>query len=430
MKLRLFIIALLSAASLLFSENISAQFPTPPSDIENLERQNGRVWIVSAPTTRALNYDSWGGDSEFFDAYAGYIFHGVKIENFIYDYDDFVGGFVYVYKAADCSPATLSQVIPLEYGSSEGVKFSNGVTMYIAPFNPGNHSMTIAEWSDGELKSANSLKGTYVMVLDFPDNIENSNTQFRAAVNIKKTPNGYDISGAHGIYGTDFNPNNIVSKTGELLKDAIIVRGAQDMVCEPEWLVEYPGLYERFQPIGFNLSISTLTANNATPQWTDRNTFNLRGNVKDVYNGDRSTKIHSFDENGTYILENDDGESIERDEYGRISYIGVPVTLGSGRLYQYNNEKVQKEDYWGGAGTYGRETRYIYNSDGLITQEIIQEERYPIPGVGEDDDVPDISNYTTTYSYLEFDKFGNWTKRIAQTGTKKETETRIITYYY
>lgn len=421
MKLRFFIITLLSVASLPFSENISAQFPTPPSDIENLEHQNGRVWIVTAPTTRALNYDSWGGDSEFFDANARNIFHGVKIGDFIYDYDDFVGGFVYVYKAADCSPATLSKVIPLEYGSSEGVKFSNGVTMYIAPFNPGNHSMTIAEWSDGELKSVNDLNGTYVMVLDFPDNIENSNTQFRAAVNIKKTPNGYDVSGALGIYGIDFNPNNVVTKTGELLKDAIIVRGAQDMVCEPEWLVEYPGLYERFQPIGFDLTISTLTANNATPQWTDRNTFNLRGNVKDVYNGDRISKIHSFDENGAYILENDDWKSIERDEYGRISYIGVP---GQGGRFTYNNnEQVSTETYTAGS-SYGRESRYIYNSDGLITQEIIQEAHSTIGGGG------DISNYTTTYSYLEFDQFGNWTKRIAQTGTKKETETRIITYYY
>lgn len=420
MKLRLFIIALLSAASLLFSENISSQFPTPPSDIENLERQNGRVWIVSAPTTRALNYDSWGGDSEFFDAYAGYIFHGVKIENFIYDYDDFVGGFVYVYKAADCSPATLSQVIPLEYGSSEGVKFSNGVTMYIAPFNPGNHSMTIAEWSDGELKSANSLKGTYVMVLDFPDNIENSNTQFRAAVNIKKTPNGYDISGAHGIYGTDFNPNNIVSKTGELLKDAIIVRGAQDMVCEPEWLVEYPGLYERFQPIGFDLTISTLTANNATPRWTDRNTFNLRGNVKDVFNGKDNSKIYSFDKNGTYLDENDP-EAINRDENGIISFLGF---IGQGSSFEYNdNGQVILERYTAG-NSFIRETQKIYNSEGLIQEEQVKNIHLYMDGS------VDIEEIVITYSYLEFDKFGNWTKRIAQTGTKKETETRIITYYY
>lgn len=175
---------------------------------------------------------------------SGHVIDGVKIGNYIYDYNDYADE-VYVYKASDCVSVTTSYYIPLTYGGSTGTKLSDGSVMYIVPFKPGQYTIS------GAL-SKTQLAGTYVMVFVNPKWEEYSNRRcYTAAVNITKTQKGFCLTDAYGIYGEDLSPKNIVSKTGALLKNAIIYEGEQDMVCAPMWVVDFPGLIQNGYPIGF-----------------------------------------------------------------------------------------------------------------------------------------------------------------------------------
>ena len=156
------------------------------------------------------------------------------------------------------------------------------------------------------------------------------------------------------------------------------------------------------------VAIFTLTtAFDAKAEWTDRNTFGLKGPVKavqDQFNGD----FWEFEEDGDIIYEEGElyYECILRDDYGRITQI-------NGEIYSYNN-KGQVE---GKQIRWDNET-YTYNAKGQVIKAIFQ-------GSGPNGDY----SYTTTYTYQKFDKYGNWIKRTAKTGKKSTVETRTITYY-
>ncbi len=225
----------------------SSQKPTIPSDIVNKEAQNSKNWIVKNKDSKFFHYDSY--EKAFSDgtsnATQGEIINGVKIGNYIYDCDDYGEDYIYVYNAADCVPATTSNFIPLSYGGANGTRLSDGSTLYIVPFNPGKYTISGA-------KSKSQLIGTYMMVFENPNWKEPINGRcYTAVVNITKTNKGYCLTNAYGIYGKDLSAKNIVSKTGALLKNAKIEKGEQDMICEPKWVVEFPGLIERGIPIGF-----------------------------------------------------------------------------------------------------------------------------------------------------------------------------------
>lgn len=161
------------------------------------------------------------------------------------------------------------------------------------------------------------------------------------------------------------------------------------------------------------VAIFTLTtAFDANAQWTDRNTFNLKGPVKEVndyINGDLS-----FNEDGKIIYEEDPQifwARVDRDDYGRITYLS--------RVDFYYNSKGQVERTTCSGGGGFSESKFSYNTNGQVIKEV------------ETGEAIGISKRTTitTYTYQKFDPYGNWIKRTAKIGKKRTVETRIITYY-
>ena len=154
--------------------------------------------------------------------------------------------------------------------------------------------------------------------------------------------------------------------------------------------------------------IALASSINASAQWTDRNTFNLKGPVKEVsdqFNGD----FWSFYEDGEIIYEEDADlywACIIRDDYGRITQI-------SGIRYFYNNKGQVT-----GTAQRAIENEYTYNTKGQVIKVAT------INGW-----IEDCPTSITTYTYQKFDKYGNWTKRTAKTGKTRRVETRTITYY-
>ena len=163
------------------------------------------------------------------------------------------------------------------------------------------------------------------------------------------------------------------------------------------------------------VAIFTLTtAFNANAQWTDRNTFNLKGPVKAVY--DEYGNAMEFEEDGTlYLMKGIDIIIDSRDKHGRITSINA-LAITEYYRYTYNQKGLLiKENYTGGNRGWQSTTKYTYNSKGQVIKEVhIDEDGY---------------RTTTTYTYQAFDSYGNWTKRTAKTGRKSRVETRTITYY-
>ena len=154
------------------------------------------------------------------------------------------------------------------------------------------------------------------------------------------------------------------------------------------------------------VAIFTLTtAFNANAQWTDRNTFNLKGPVKSVIGNNNCDEYLEFEEDGDIIFEEDPNiywANIDRDNKGRITHYPREE-------YTYNNKgQVIKTLVVGG----GREsvTKRYYNAKGQIIKEV-------------------TDGRTTTYTYQKFDSYGNWIKRTAKNKYGTKVETRTITYY-
>ena len=154
------------------------------------------------------------------------------------------------------------------------------------------------------------------------------------------------------------------------------------------------------------VAIFTLTtAFDAKAEWTDRNTFGLKGPVKQVVGNNNYDVYLEFEENGDIIFEEDPDiywAFIERDNKGRITHYPREE-------YTYNNKgQVTTITIVGG----GREsiTKLYYNTKGQVIKEI-------------------TGGKSTTYTYQKFDSYGNWTKRTAKTGKRSTVQTRTITYF-
>ena len=159
--------------------------------------------------------------------------------------------------------------------------------------------------------------------------------------------------------------------------------------------------------------IALASSINASAQWTDRNTFNLKGPVKAIED-QFNCEFLEFEENGDIIFEEDPQiywARVDRDNKGRITYMG--------RMEYIYNNKGQVSEAFCSAGGGSSLIKYTYNSKGQVIKQVAIEHA---PSGRK-------TTSTTTYTYQKFDKYGNWIKRTAKTGKKRTVETRTITYY-
>ena len=160
------------------------------------------------------------------------------------------------------------------------------------------------------------------------------------------------------------------------------------------------------------VAIFTLTTAFDANAWTDRNTFGLKGPVKDVYENGSTDIFSEYDYDGTLSELNNNYWDVSRDKKGRLIEFSMMGTQGYHFTYNTNGQLI-KLKIWAGAGTDYTRT-FTYNAKGQIIKEVLKDGRVTT---------------TTTYTYQKFDKYGNWTKRTAKTGKKSKIETRTITYY-
>lgn len=168
------------------------------------------------------------------------------------------------------------------------------------------------------------------------------------------------------------------------------------------------------------IAIFTLTtAFDASAKWTDRNTFGLKGPVKQViskcHNGSVSYKFE-FDKDGNFIFSEDWLKDwANRDEEGKLICIG---TIGDLTEFEYSSSgKISTLKRYTGIGGF----IYKYNSKGHTIRFDFDGEYAYVKDFG-------FPLYAT-YTYQKFDSYGNWIKRTAKTGKKRTVETRTITYY-
>lgn len=143
--------------------------------------------------------------------------------------------------------------------------------------------------------------------------------------------------------------------------------------------------------------------------------FDLRGPVKKV---EYEEWFCTFNKEGQLLTE--DGESLKnlfiggivRNKEGRLAECHADG-YGS-RSYTYNAQGLPTEIYEDG---YNRE--FTYDEEGYVAtmKEVIAPEMGP-------DDEPEVNKYT--YTILEKDSYGNWTKRKDDAGN---ITTRKISYY-
>ena len=166
------------------------------------------------------------------------------------------------------------------------------------------------------------------------------------------------------------------------------------------------------------VAIFTLTtAFEANAKWTDRNTFNLKGPVKAVYENNSNYATWEFDEDGDIICEEGDGVNgpqLSRDKNNRIHSVGY---WNNYYIFSYN-KKGQVSKKIDVCELVENTITYTYNTKGHIIKSV---SKYP-PAY-------EIPTEITTYTYQKFDKYGNWIKRTAKTGKTRTVETRTITYY-
>ena len=153
----------------------------------------------------------------------------------------------------------------------------------------------------------------------------------------------------------------------------------------------------------------------AQPGQGELGIFDLRGPVKKCVWGDNT---YTFDEKGFWLTQN--GRSlksifpggVERDHSGRISYGNADAYGSIG--YVFNSQGLATEINEDG---FSRELSY--DADGYVCKEKQTLE----PEMGDEEGEAEVKTYT--YTIIEKDEMGNWTKRKSAAGT----ETRVITYY-
>lgn len=151
----------------------------------------------------------------------------------------------------------------------------------------------------------------------------------------------------------------------------------------------------------------------------DRGIFELLGNVKScVWKNSETENTFEFDANGKWIAEN--GEQpwanypiVDRDFSRRVTSMS---NGDEGQTFNYNDHGLivkRNFQYMDGGST----SRYYYNVDG----ECVKKKVYYVPEEEGDDGV-----LVYTFTIMERDSHGNWTKRKDQ---NDNLETRQITYF-
>lgn len=172
------------------------------------------------------------------------------------------------------------------------------------------------------------------------------------------------------------------------------------------------------------------------PGLADLVLFELRGPVrKMVQKSEMSTNYNvTFSENGKWELTNGDKvanvlSDVKRDSEKRIiSYTEGEYDFISMLKITYDDKtgwisKVVSKDQGDEDG--GLTTTYVYDENGYVVKEVV-DGQYTDMGADE----PTKVHTVTTYKYVSFDSYGNWTKRSASnTDGGKYDETRTITYY-
>ena len=167
--------------------------------------------------------------------------------------------------------------------------------------------------------------------------------------------------------------------------------------------------------------IALATSINASAQWTDRNTFNLKGPVENVYD-DINGNLY-FEEDGTYIPQEEDfgEEQVVYNNSNKIESIMIPPAECTDYKYNKKGQVIKTNLLCGNSDL--TVTKYTYNTNGYIIKQIEQSGWSTVSGFNV------TSTIITTYTYQKFDSYGNWIKRTAKTGKKRTVETRTITYY-
>ncbi|MBR3831648.1 MAG: hypothetical protein IKJ52_10455 [Muribaculaceae bacterium] len=156
---------------------------------------------------------------------------------------------------------------------------------------------------------------------------------------------------------------------------------------------------------------------------SDATTWGLKGPVKYVSN--IGISIH----NGSSASFNKQGKatsisgcsSIKRSN-GKISYMeyyndGYECYFPA--YFYYSNGKLSNIKFYSDDCEY--KTKVSYNSKGAVSKES-QTAVYLYENVN-------MGSENTSYQYISYDRYGNWTKRIEKTSYGNSTQTRKITYY-
>lgn len=139
-----------------------------------------------------------------------------------------------------------------------------------------------------------------------------------------------------------------------------------------------------------------------------------------------------------------DGDKYEKDANGYVVMIreaysgdegdgGGPTTTSieweNGKMTaKHLKSNYSDGEYWNYSSS---DTEYTYDDKGLLIKEVTKSNYSSNWGSNE-------SSETETYSYVDFDKYGNWTKRIVNSKSEYDqgkpytstyTQTREITYY-
>lgn len=144
--------------------------------------------------------------------------------------------------------------------------------------------------------------------------------------------------------------------------------------------------------------------------------YDLRGPVKQVKYDEWSA---AFNEQGQLTHENGQAlksifpGGVKRDKNGRLTECNADG-FGS-RYYTYNDKGLPTEIAEDGGGR-----TIIYDADGYVKTESMT----VAPDMGDEEGEPEI--ITQTYTIVEKDSYGNWTRRKDQDGN---VTTRTITYY-
>lgn len=149
--------------------------------------------------------------------------------------------------------------------------------------------------------------------------------------------------------------------------------------------------------------------------------FELQGFVKECrWNNGNEIFTYGFDEKGMWISENGKKpwelqQVVERDEQGRIIKMGDSYDEQY-ETFAYNGDGLITKRVMKDIDGYKIQTEYFYNDERECTKNVYTYDD-PLEGPGE---------YYNTYTILNRDSQGNWTKRKNQNG---KTETREIIYY-